>query len=311
MQALAFNLRALTAEGQNPAATLPSGIQISGYPTLRRRAITKTRRGQGSVMLPLLDGLVYGPVRSRRLGCSLGINVLPRNLKACTFNCSYCQYGWTKAPGRHPDEVADSWPTPSSIARAVAQRLPRLLAGKDAVACLTLAGHGEPTLHPRFAEVVAEVRTVRDALAPGLPVAVLSNSATLDLPGVVPALNALDARYMKLDAGESAVLRRVNAATIPIEQIVAGLSRLEDVVIQTMFVRDRLGRIDNATDLAVANWIGILHALSPKAVHVYSIDRAPAWPYLQAVPRTRLDEIVRRAQAAGLNATAFGGTERP
>lgn len=257
-------------------------------------------------MLPLQEGLVYGPVRSRRLGYSLGLNILPRNFKACTFNCSYCQYGWTRTPVRRGDEVADPWPTPASIARALAQRLPRLMRGKDALEHLTLAGHGEPTLHPQFADVVAELRAVRDSLAPRLPLVVLSNSATLDLPGVVPALNELDERYMKLDAGDSAILRRVNATTLPVEQIVAGLTRLTSVVIQTMFVRDRLGRIDNASDLAVANWIGALRPLAPKAAHVYSIDRPPAWPYLQAVPRARLDEIVRRAQAAGINAIAFG-----
>jgi wyosine [tRNA(Phe)-imidazoG37] synthetase (radical SAM superfamily) len=257
-------------------------------------------------MLPLQEGLVYGPVRSRRLGYSLGVNILPRNLKACTFNCSYCQYGWTKTPVRHAGEVAEHWPSPESIAKAIAQRLPRLLRGREPIDRLTLAGHGEPTLHPQFSEVVTELRTVRDTLAPHLPLAVLSNSATLDLPSVVPGLNALDERFMKLDAGESAILRRVNAATIPVEQILEGLKRLKSVVIQTMFVRDRLGRIDNATDLAVANWIAALQTLSPMAVHVYSIDRPPAWPYLQAVPFSRLEEIARRAQAAGINAIAFG-----
>jgi wyosine [tRNA(Phe)-imidazoG37] synthetase (radical SAM superfamily) len=257
-------------------------------------------------MLPLQEGLVYGPVRSRRLGYSLGVNILPRNLKACTFNCSYCQYGWTKTPVHDAGELAEPWPSPTSIARAVAQRLPRLLRGTESLDHVTLAGHGEPTLHPQFPDVVAGIRKTRDELAPHLRLAVLSNSSTLDLPGVVPALNELDARFMKLDAGETAILRRVNAARIPVERIVDGLKRLKTVVIQAMFVRDRLGRIDNATDLAVANWIGVLKSLSPIAVHIYSIDRAPAWPYLQAVPLSRLEEIARRVQAAGLDATAFG-----
>jgi wyosine [tRNA(Phe)-imidazoG37] synthetase (radical SAM superfamily) len=257
-------------------------------------------------MLPLQEGLVYGPVRSRRLGYSFGINILPRNLKACTFNCSYCQYGWTKTPVHHAGEVPDHWPSPGSIARVIAQRLPRLLQGKTTLDHLTLAGHGEPTLHPQFPEVVRELRGLRDTVAPHLPLAVLSNSSTLDLPEVVSALNQLDERFMKLDAGESALLRRVNSTTIPVEQILAGLKRLQSLVIQTMFVRDHLGRIDNATDMAVANWIAALQTISPKAVHIYSIDRAPAWPYLQAVPLPRLEEIARRAQAAGINAVAFG-----
>jgi len=257
-------------------------------------------------MLPLQEGLVYGPVRSRRLGHSLGINVLPRHSKVCTFNCTYCQYGWTKTPVRGPAEVVEPWPAPASVARAVSLRLQRLIANGEAVDRLTLAGNGEPTLHPQFADVVAELRAVRDKLAPKLPLAVLSNAATLDLPQVVRALNALDERYMKLDAGDATILRRVNAAMVPFERIVSGLKTLKNVVIQSMFVRDRLGRIDNASDIAVATWIGTLQTIAPRAVQIYSIDRAPAWPYLQAIPAARLEEIARRARAAGLKAEAYG-----
>jgi wyosine [tRNA(Phe)-imidazoG37] synthetase (radical SAM superfamily) len=258
-------------------------------------------------MLTLQEGVVYGPVRSRRLGHSLGINILPRNTKVCTFNCTYCQYGWTKTPVRDASSVVEPWPSPSSIARAVSARARRLLDGRDPINRLTLAGNGEPTLHPQFVEVVDQLRAARDEAAPGLPIAILSNASTLDLPGVVKALNRLDERYMKLDAGDAGVLRRVNAAQVPLERIVEGLSRLRDVVVQTMFVRDRLGRIDNATDMAVASWIGTLVSVKPREVHVYSIDRAPAWPYLQAIPAARLEEIARRVRAAGLNAVAFGG----
>jgi wyosine [tRNA(Phe)-imidazoG37] synthetase (radical SAM superfamily) len=260
-------------------------------------------------MLPLQEGLVYGPVRSRRLGCSLGVNILPRNQKTCTLNCSYCQYGWTKTPVREGHAVPGTWPSPAAIGKAVSLALPRLMTGRERLDHLTLAGNGEPTLHPQFAEVVAELRAVRDAHAPHLPVAVLSNSTTLGLPGVVSALNALDERYMKLDAGETALLRRVNAGTLTLEQIVSGLKQLKPFVVQTLFVRDRLGRIDNATDLAVANWIAALVTVHPAAVHVYTIDRAPALPFLQAVPLERLQEIARRAQAAGLDAVAFGSTD--
>jgi len=255
--------------------------------------------------MPLQEGIVYGPVRSRRLGQSLGVNILPRNVKLCTFNCSYCQYGWTRAGTRSPRGLGDVWPSPASIAKAVGLRLRRALANGEAVHRLTLAGNGEPTLHPEFGEVVHRLCALRDDIKPDLPLAILSNSSTLGTPAVVSALKRLDERYMKLDAGDSAILRRVNAASLTVDQIVDGLRRLSEVVIQTMFVRDRLGRIDNAGDVAVASWIGALTRIAPLRVQVYSIDRAPAWPYIQAVPAPRLEEIARRVRAAGLHADVF------
>lgn len=248
---------------------------------------------------------MYGPVRSRRLGHSLGINILPRHGKLCTFNCSYCQYGWTPSPGAAAGTSGETWPSPASIAKVVAQRLLRLRAHGEAVDRLTLAGNGEPTLHPEFGAVVDALREMRDATAPGLPLAVLSNSSTLDAPHVIEALGRLDERYMKLDAGEAGLLRRVNAGQASFDRIVAGLKQLPAIVVQSMFVKDRLGRIDNATDLAIANWIAALQPIAPDAVHVYTIDRAPAWPYLQPVPGARLEEIGRRARVAGLNVHVF------
>jgi wyosine [tRNA(Phe)-imidazoG37] synthetase (radical SAM superfamily) len=106
--------------------------------------------------------------------------------------------------------------------------------------------------------VIDQLRAVRNELAPSVPLAILSNSSTLGTPSVVKALAKLDERYMKLDAGEPALMRRINATTVPFEQIVDGLGRLQDIVIQTMFVRDRLGRIDNTGDVSVATWINVL-----------------------------------------------------
>lgn len=256
-------------------------------------------------MLPLQEGLVYGPVRSRRLGRSLGLNVLPRQQKVCTFNCCYCQYGWTTAAANGA-AAAGAWPSPGAIARAAARALATLAAASEPVDRLTLAGNGEPTLHPDFPAVVDALRGARDEIAPGIPLAVLSNASTARVPAVRDALGRLDERYMKLDAGDPALMRRINAARVPLEAIVAGLAGLHDVVVQAMFIKDRTGRFDNSTDLAVSSWLDQLLAVQPRLVHIYSADRPTAWPYLQAVPAERLEEIGNHVRGAGLAAVVFG-----
>ncbi len=257
-------------------------------------------------MLPLHQSVTYGPVRSRRLGQSLGINVLPRHQKICTFNCSYCQYGWTR---NGATSAADTWPAPAVVARNVAMALERFKGHQGLLDRLMLAGHGEPTLHPQFPDVVDQLLRVRDRLAPDVPLAILSNSSTLNTATVRSAMQRLDERYMKLDAGDGAHLRHVNGATVPFDQILDGLRHLPAIVVQATFVRDRAGRIDNTGDLAVSEWIAALAAIRPRAVHVYTIEGEPAWPYLQAVAAPRLQEIARRAQAAGLTVEVFGGAD--
>jgi len=264
------------------------------------------RQGLASVLMPLHEAIVYGPVRSRRLGRSLGINLTPAHLKLCSFNCSYCQYGWSERSRREATPTFEHWPSPATVAKAVSAALKSLAAQGEHIERLTLAGHGEPTMHPKFKDVVAALRKVRDELAPGVPLAVLSNASTLERADVRDALAELDERYMKLDAGDTATLRSVNGATLSIEQLVAGLKKVPGIVIQSMFVKDRTGRIDNTGDLTVINWVGALDRIRPKAVQVYTIDRAPAFPYLQQVSALRLREIAQRVRLAGFPCDVFG-----
>ncbi len=263
------------------------------------------------MLMPLHEGIVYGPVRSRRLGRSLGINLTPAHLKLCSFNCSYCQYGWSEHSRRPEPTAFEHWPSPATVAKAVGAALRTLAAQGDRIDRLTLAGHGEPTLHPKFKEVVGALCKVRDELAPGVPLAVLSNASTLERVDVREALADLDERYMKLDAGDTPTLRTVNGATMTIEQLVTGLKKVPDIVIQSMFVKDRTGRIDNTGDLTVINWVGALDRIRPKGVQVYTIDRAPAFPYLQQVPPARLREIAQRVRIAGFSCDVYGVPEAP
>lgn len=255
-------------------------------------------------MQALHTTITYGPVRSRRLGASLGINVLPPGRKICNFNCCYCQYGWTPQPMDRPRLRALSWPSARTIAVAVAGRLQLARARREPIDRLTLAGDGEPTLHPQFEAVVALLRDVRDTRLPGVPLAVLSNASTLDDPHVRRAMLALDERYLKLDAGDPTGLRRINGSTPNLAALIDNLMSVPHVVLQSMFVRDRFARIDNTTPEAIASWLAAVDRIQPRAVHVYTIDRPSAWPFLQAIPPGELTAIAARVRERGIAASA-------
>jgi len=301
--------RAAEARPARAAAVKPRSVTL----TAGRRAAdpAHAKPAAASMLMPLHEGIVYGPVRSRRLGRSLGINLTPAHLKLCSFNCSYCQYGWSEHSRRASEPAFEHWPSAATVAKAVGVALRSLIAQGDRIDRLTLAGHGEPTMHPKFREVVAALRKVRDELVPGVPLAVLSNASTLERADVREALAEIDERYMKLDAGDTATLRSVNGSPLTIEQLVSGLKKVPDIVIQAMFVKDRTGRVDNTGDLTVINWVGALDRIRPKGVQIYTIDRTPAFPYLQPVPAARLREIVQRVRLAGFPCDVYGIPDAP
>jgi wyosine [tRNA(Phe)-imidazoG37] synthetase (radical SAM superfamily) len=254
--------------------------------------------------MALHTGLVYGPVRSRRLGWSLGVNVLPPDEKLCTFNCLYCQYGWTRSARRSEAEPV-AWPSPPDVIAAVSAALERLEREGACVDRITLAGHGEPTLHPDFPAIVDALCTLRSERAPGTAVAVLSNSSTAGDARIRAALARLDERYMKLDAGDQDTLRHVNACALSIDTLLAALRALPNVIIQTMFVSDETGRIGNTSDRAVAAWLAALRTIQPEAVHIYTLDRAPAWPGFRPVPTAFLEDVAHRVREAGMRPLVF------
>jgi wyosine [tRNA(Phe)-imidazoG37] synthetase (radical SAM superfamily) len=254
--------------------------------------------------MDLHRGIIYGPITSRRLGRSLGVNLLPPSEKVCSFNCLYCQYGWTDArPRSAPPPVG--WPPATAVADAVARALADPSSPGSTLDRITLAGHGEPTLHPDFGGVVAALRHVRDAVAPGVALAILSNSTTAHEPHVRDALLQLDERYMKLDAGDRDTLRRMNASAAPLGRLIDALAALPGVMLQAMFVDDDTGRATNTTPAAIDAWLEAVARIRPAGVHIYSVDRQPAWPHLQPASRTLLDEIARRTIALGVEARVF------
>jgi wyosine [tRNA(Phe)-imidazoG37] synthetase (radical SAM superfamily) len=257
--------------------------------------------------LPLLERITYGPVRSRRLGASLGINLLPAGMKICNMNCAYCQYGWTRGAARYRGSVG--WPTPQCVETAVTERLLRAAANEELIDRLTIAGHGEPTLHPEFSEIVERLCAVRDRVAPAIPIAILSNSTTCMYDDVRDGLRGVDERYMKLDGGDPFTLRTINGSRLPVMTIVDGLLALGPLTLQSMFVADAAGRVENVAEGPVREWLTAVERVRPIAVHIYTLGREAARSSLLPASARRLREIAERVREAGVEAHVFTASD--
>jgi wyosine [tRNA(Phe)-imidazoG37] synthetase (radical SAM superfamily) len=242
-------------------------------------------------LIELQTGIIYGPINSRRLGSSLGINLLPTSYKACPFNCAYCQYGFTSAKGHITD--SDGWDMPDTD--GVIAALEDALEEYPSVAYITFSGNGEPTLHPDFSRIVDEVKKIRDRMAPEAEVAILSNSSLIFKDKVREALARLDVRIMKLDTGDEQTFRNFSRPhkNVEFETIVDGLKRLDDIIIQALFAGGEAG---NYNDLSIDKWVEKIGEICPNECHIYSLDRPSADGRLTLIDRAGLLKIKDRAE---------------
>ena len=234
---------------------------------------------------PLWETTVYGPVRSRRLGVSLGLNLLPQRSKICSFDCPYCQCGFNT-----PKAAGSRWPSPDEVVHSLTRALARVPALPE---WITFSGNGEPTLHPRFAVVVDRVLAVRAEAAPKTRVAILSNGLTAGEQVVHAALMRLDARIMKLDPGP---MEQVNRARYDADRLATHYRALKPHTVQSMVVKSRSW--DGSSDASIAAWLPLLVRADPNAVQLYSLARPPADASVQKVPRERLDQMATAIRKA-------------
>ena len=242
-------------------------------------------------VLPLKKGIIYGPVHSRRLGLSLGINLLPTDKKYCSFNCIYCHYGFNDVHTLELKEETDQVPTPQEVKQALEDYLKK----DKNINYITFSGNGEPTLHPHFSEVVDIVKKVRDEYVPEVKVTILSNSSTVDRPEIRKALEKIDLRIMKLDCGNEKTWRQLNHPfkTLSYEKTVENLRKLKGIIIQTIFVQ---GRVDNTKVEEVEEWISRLKEIQPNEVQIYTCDRPVPDKGVEKVPKDVLKKIAERAE---------------
>ena len=184
--------------------------------------------------IQLQQGIIYGPVRSRRLGWDLCLNTSPINYKLCSFNFVYCQYGWTDVCTMDIADRLGDFPTLDDFKKALEDALRE----NREINNITFSGNGEPTLHPQFEELVDITRQLKEEYFPGAKLGILSNSSTINIEKVHRALTKLDFRIMKLDVGDLETLRKINqpCRVVDYEAILSGLKSLEKVTLQTMFV---------------------------------------------------------------------------
>ncbi len=252
------------------------------------------------MLLKLQKGIIYGPVNSRRLGRSLGINILPAREKVCPFNCVYCQYGWTKIHTKRPDKNS-ALPSVKDVREALQEAL-RTISIQPAY--ITFSGNGEPTIYPDFGQMVEEVNAVRDELSPEAKTAILSNSALVSDLSIRQALSKLDLRMMKLDCGEVAVFKKYNqpCGGVDLEAITDGLARLTEVIIQALFSSGRKGNIDTKNIIA---WMERLKKIKPSLVQIYTLDRGYPENDLKPATEEELKQIKALAEEAGLPARIY------
>ena len=243
----------------------------------------------------LFHETVFGPIHSRRLGSSLGVNLSPRDGKVCSFDCLYCEAGFN-AQGTGTTGLP-SRPEVASLLRA---RLESMRAAGEPLDVITFSGNGEPTLHPEFEEIVGDVIALRDEFYPDVKISVLTNSTRLDSEAVCRALERVDNNILKLDSAVEETMRRLDRPTsksFTVARVVEQLKRFASTgVIQTMIVRG--DGVDNTTDAEISALIEAYRAIRPRSIMIYSIDRKTPDELLRKVGRDELEAIAARIASA-------------
>lgn len=247
---------------------------------------------------------IFGPVHSRRLGVSLGINLLPADGKVCSFDCIYCECGFNR--DYRPSQAL---PTREEVRTTLENKLKEMQAEGTAPDVFTFAGNGEPTAHPHFPEIIEDTLALRDAYFPKAKVSVLSNSTFISRPAVFQALNKVDNNILKLDTVDDEYIRLVDRPNgrYVVTDIIENLKAFEgNCVVQTMFMKGTYqGQdVDNTSDRYVIPWLEAVKEIAPREVMIYTIDRETPGHYLEKATPEELDRIVGILLAEGLTASA-------
>lgn len=254
----------------------------------------------------LFQEIAYGPIHSRRLGTSLGMELMPLTHKLCTFDCVYCECGWNQ-PVHHP-----VLPTREEVRTALEKKLIALQNEGVRLDVITFSGNGEPTLHPDFKGIIEDTCALRDRYCGQAKVSVLSNSTQLGRADVVEALRLCDNRILKLDAGTDEMMRRIDQPVnkrLDVATIVGWLRQFDgDFTLQTCFLRgEHAGQpIDNTTEEELTAWYRVVEELKPQQVMIYVIDRKTPEEQLEKICRERMEQIAAPLREQGIDVMVIG-----
>lgn len=254
----------------------------------------------------LFDEIIFGPVSSRRLGASLGINLLPNDRKVCTFNCIYCECGWTEKDVRkmtfHPrKEVRDR----------LESRLDKMKKNKEPLDTITFAGNGEPTMHPQFDLIIQDTIGIRNRMFPGAKIAVLSNASLLYKPKIFNALKQIDQSILKLDSVFEETVELINQPYegFDLKRTIDYLIRFNQrSIIQTMFVKGTYkGKtFDNTTEEELVPLLETIEKINPVQVMIYTIARDTPAEGVEKIPYEVLKQIGKRVEDLGISVQISG-----
>jgi wyosine [tRNA(Phe)-imidazoG37] synthetase (radical SAM superfamily) len=250
----------------------------------------------------LFDEIIFGPVTSRRLGNSLGINLLPSNRKVCNFNCLYCECGLTENISHSNNSKL---PDREEVLNALKHALTHFQPGDRFIDTITFAGNGEPTMHPDFCGIVEDTILLRDQHSPRSKIAVLSNATLIDKESIRKALMKVDYNILKLDSAIEETIRLLNCpmGSFSLKNLKQSLLAFrQNLTIQTLFIRGEYKgkRIDNTSEEEISKWLELLKELSPQLVMIYTIARDTPVKSLEKVDAKTLNEIASKVISLGI-----------
>ena len=256
----------------------------------------------------LFDKIIFGPVKSRRLGVSLGINLLPGRKKVCNFNCIYCECGWSQSI----ETEGGYLPRRSEVYEALASRLQEMKVKNQKPDVITFAGNGEPTLHPDFRGIIDDSIILRNKFFPEAKIAVLSNSTNISNPSVKDALLKVDMNILKLDSAFDLTVKIHNQpkVNVRVDELIENLQKFNGkLIIQTLFLRGTFKgkQIDNTTPEEIDAWLAALEKIKPEEVMIYTFSRdTPDGGLLNKVPVEELRQIALKVEKLGIRTQVSG-----